>query len=58
MQLSAPIAVPSIGEADAQNARGEFAPLLAEHPERRESLATELTNLYLRLLGVEPGENG
>lgn len=36
----------------------EFAPLLAEHPERRESLATELTNLYLRLLGVEPGENG
>lgn len=35
-----------------------FAPLLAEDPGRIESLATDLTNLYLRLLGVEPGENG
>lgn len=35
-----------------------FAPMLAEDPGRHESLATDLTNLYLRLLGVEPGENG
>lgn len=36
----------------------EFAPLLAAHPERHESLATQLTDLYLRILGVEPRENG
>lgn len=36
----------------------EFARILAEHPEREESLGTELTHLYLRLLGVSPGENG